>query len=477
MGHEMQAASTSMSGKNKAVAFLFPAFPVLHQTFVLWEVLALRRLGIDVRLYSIKRPSTKTQQPEAAALMKEVHYLPRVLSRPVLAANLKALLRSPARYLSAPVRLALHWWQDRHLASLWRTTPAWRDASLRMLSLRERADLVFNTSPLLYLLKSLWLIPPAVYVGDRLRAEGIDHLHAHWASYPATLALVVRWVFDIPFSFAAHAYDIYLVPRLLPVKARSAEFVVTCAHVNARYLSTLGGPGADDRVFVNYHGVDLERFAPQPKPNDPALPLIVTCGRLQLYKGHHILLRACALLAKPVRCVVIGEGPQRPNLEQLAASLGIADRVQFTGPLPQSEVASWYARADLFALASVVVESSGRRDVIPNVLAEAMAMRIPVVATNVSGIAELVEDGVNGRLVPPNDPRALAAVIDELLADPVQRRKLALGGYEKVRAHFDREKNIRELAKLFVERQDEDEVASLSGAAQVCAGGHRLGTM
>jgi glycosyltransferase involved in cell wall biosynthesis len=203
--------------------------------------------------------------------------------------------------------------------------------------------------------------------------------------------------------------------------------------------------------MVNYHGVDLKRFPPRAAAPVNEVPMILTCGRLEPYKGHHVLLEACAMLSRPVRCVLVGEGPQRARLEQQAAALGIADRVELTGPLPQRELVKRYAQADLFVLASVIIERSGKRDVIPNVLAEAMAMAVPVVASDVSGVSELVTDGESGRLVPGNDTRALARVIDELLADPAQRQRLAAGGLAKVAAQFDRDRNIQDHIPLFRE--------------------------
>jgi len=331
----------------------------------------------------------------------------------------------------------------------WRSTRVSDAAPDRELTVLERWRGRFNRSPLLYLLKSLWLVPGAVWLGRDLQARGIARLHAHWASYSATMALAVHWLFDIPFSFSAHAYDLYLVPRLLGVKVRDAEFAVTCARVNAEFLRRLAGSSGAGRVVVNYHGVSLERFQPVARTPQAGMPCIVTCGRLEPYKGHHVLLRAVAALAQPARCIVVGEGPQHRRLEQLARELGIAERVEFTGPLPQGRLVEIYARADLFVLASVILERSGKRDVIPNVLVEAMAMRLPVVATNISGIGELIADGVSGRLVPPNDARALAAVIDELLRDEPQRRRLAQAAGERVREEFDRELNIEALADLF----------------------------
>ena len=433
------------------IAFLFPAFPNLHQTFVLWEVLALRERGVPIALYSIKRPVTRTQQPEAAALQHEVHYLPPTFAPSVLAANVATFARTPGRYLGAIVGVVRGWWQDRGAGRDWKLKRISADAPDRERTLGEELRGRFNRSAFLYLLKSLWLIPRAVYLGRHLRARGIDRLHAHWASYAATMALIVHWMFDLPFSFTAHAYDIYLVPRLLGVKVREAEFTVTCARVNADFIAAQAGPVAARRLVVNYHGVSRARFQPlATQPHD--MPCLVTCGRLEPYKGHHVLLRACAALSRPARCIIVGEGPQRRRLEQLAAELGIAARVEFTGPVAQTRLAEIYARADLFVLASVIIEVSGKRDVIPNVLAEAMAMQLPVVATDISGIGELITDGVSGRLVPANDATALAAVIDELLADETQRRRLAANGAATVAAQFDRDVKIEALAALFHRR-------------------------
>lgn len=433
----------------KPIAFLFPAFPNLHQTFVLWEVLALRERGVNIAIYSLKRPSTGTQQPEAEALRPEVRYLPSSLSGAVLRANLRVLMRSPGRYLGVYAKLVRSWWEDRAAGSEWKNRATSAGAPDRERTLREHIEGRYNRNAFLYLLKSLWLVPVAAYLSEDLRVRGIGHIHAHWASYSTTVALVVHWLLDVPFSFSAHAYDIYLVPRLLGVKVRDAAFAVTCARVNKAFLESLGGPRAAGRVTVNYHGVSLGRFKPVSRADDGGMPTIVTCGRLEPYKGHHVLLRACAALDRPVRCVLIGEGPQRARLEELARELGIADRVELTGPLPQARLVEIYGRADLFVLASVVLEQSGKRDVIPNVLAEAMAMELPVVATDISGIAELIVDGESGRLVPSNDHATLARVIAELLDAPDERRRLALGGAARVRDIFDRDKNIEDLAAMF----------------------------
>jgi len=270
-------------------------------------------------------------------------------------------------------------------------------------------------------------------------------VHAPWPTHATTVALLVRWLFGLRFSFTAHAYDIYLMPLFLPVKLQEADLVVTCAKVNAEYLRSLCS-GQQHKIVVNYHGVDVQRFSPRPRERSGPIPQIVTCGALRVYKGHHVLIEACSLLRRPVRCVIIGEGPQRRVLEKQARELGVAERIEFTGALVQEEVARRYAEADLFVLASIVVEESGRQDVIPNVLVEAMSMGMAVVASALPGIKELIEDGVHGRLVPPGDARALATAIEQLLDDPVARSEFGRRGRQRVLESFDREKNVRDLA-------------------------------
>ena len=428
------------------LAFLYPAFPVLHQTFVLWEMLALERLGLDLQLFSIKRPAQGEQQPEARNLIGRVRYLPSLRSPAVWQAQARQLRENRSRYRQAVQSLLREWYKDRRLPVL--QERARKDDPPFPLTWQARVEAAMNTSASVYLLRSLAMLPLAAYLGEQLGRQGIRRVHAHWATFATTLALCLKWMYGTRFSFTAHAYDLYLMPMLLPVKLREADLVVTCARANEQFLRQLPG-GGDARVVVNYHGVDLGRFRPRPKPHGLGdEPRLVSCGTLRIYKGHHVLLAAVAKMRHRARCIIVGEGPQRRVLERLANQLGIRDRVEFAGALPQEEAASRYAEADVFVLASTIVERAGRQDVIPNVLVEAMAMQLPVVSTTLPGIRELIEDGVHGRLVPPNDPDRLAAVLDELLDNPQERARLAAAGRDRVVERFDRERNVRELACL-----------------------------
>lgn len=428
------------------LAFLYPAFPVLHQTFVFWEVVALERLGIDLRLFSIKRPTGGEQQPEARKLMDRVSYLPSLRSGAVWQAHARQMRYNHRRYRSGVRWLLAEWWKDRSLVV--HRNRREKPDSVFPLTWQARIEGAINTSPGVYLLRSLGMLPLAAYLGERLQEQGIRRVHAHWATYATTLALYLKWMFGVRFSFTAHAYDLYLMPLLLPVKLREADLVVTCARANEQFLRSLPD-GENARVVVNYHGVDLGRFRPRPKPHTlSAERRLVSCGTLRIYKGHHVLLAALAKMQHRASCVIIGDGPQRRMLEKLASQLGVRERVEFTGALSQDDAARRYAEADIFVLASTIVERAGRQDVIPNVLVEAMAMELPVVSTSLPGIRELIDEGVHGRLVPPNDPERLAFVLDELLDDLPQRTRLASAGRQRVLERFDRDQNVRELARL-----------------------------
>lgn len=423
------------------LAYLFPAFPVFHQTFVLWEVLGLQRNGLDPTIYSLRRPPAGRQQPEAEAVVRRVRYLPPAWSRPVWRAHWRALRAAPLRYLMLYV----------DVVRAWRTGPGasvrddgWEPGRVR---LYDRLRGWVNAHPLPYLLKSWALVPVAVYLSNRLTEDGVTHLHVHWASYPATVAYVIhRWT-GMPFSISAHAYDIYMVPRMLPAKVRAARFVVTCARTNAAFLRRITGADADGKVWVSYHGVDVTRFAPPESAPKPRPFTVVSCGQLERYKGMHLLVEACAQLLRDgveAECWIVGDGPYRPVLERLIETLGVAGRVHLTGPRPHAEVAELLRRADAFALASEL--AGRRRDVIANVIVEAMAAGLPVVVSRIPGVEELIDDGVTGYLVPPNRADALATVLRRLAADPEGRRSVGLAGRRRVLQDFDNHKNVRALA-------------------------------
>ncbi len=323
-----------------------------------------------------------------------------------------------------------------------------------------------------YCAKSLALFPTAVAFAERMREIGVEHVHAHWANYPTTAAYVIARLLDIPYSFTAHVYDATLIRSLMREKVRRAAFVVTCNEWIARQLSTMV-PESRSKVMVNYHGATLERFVPNGYVREQEPLHIVSCGSLFPRKGFPVLLEACRRLRDrgwKFDCTIVGEGPLRARLERFIARHELGDFVRLVGGRPQKEVIGYYRAADLFVL-PCITDYLGWDDIasdpvkllevgpaipfrpitdgIPNVLVEAMAMRLPVISTRVAGVPELIRDEDNGLLVPEKDAEALTVAIERLLADPVLRQYLGDRGRETVLRDFDRAKNIRELVTVF----------------------------
>ncbi len=430
----------------RRIAYLFPAFPVLHQTFTLGEVLGLKRKGCDLHLVSLKRSDAGLQQSKARPLIAETDYCPALLSKQMLGSFLAALRRRPAGVgrLFATVFAA---WRERRSESKPETAPP----SESTLTPYERVLGVLHHDPYLYLLKSLLLVPYAIWIAERLNSRDVGHVHAHWATYPATVALLIKEWAGIPYSFTAHAYDIYMISRMLPTKIENAEFVVTCAQANRRYLTSLCGEEAAGRVHVNYHGTDLGTFRPGQVERGRQYR-VMSCGWLKEYKGFHYLLDALALLVErgiDAHLDLAGDGPQKAHLEARSRSLGIADRITFHGYIGHEELVELYRASHVFALPSIVMGSYGRQDVIPNVLAEAMAVGIAVVGSDIGGVSELIEHDTDGLLVGERDTVALADALERLWREPDTAARLAESGRRKVERIWDRDRNLDELLELF----------------------------
>jgi glycosyltransferase involved in cell wall biosynthesis len=246
---------------------------------------------------------------------------------------------------------------------------------------------------------------------------------------------------------AAHAgADLYRSQAYLREKVRRADFTSACVRGNAEMLRVLGGSGV--RVEWIYHGVDLERFDGRHGPRDPQ-PLLLAVGRLSPPKGFDDALRALAQLrSASARLVIVGDGPERANLAALARSLGVEDRVEFTGSLHRDQVIALYRRAWLLVAPSRVL-SNGRRDGIPNVVVEALAMGVPCVGTRAAGLEEAIVPGETGALADPGDAAGLAAAIDDLLADGPALETLRDRARRKVEREFDAARNFERLAELF----------------------------
>jgi glycosyltransferase involved in cell wall biosynthesis len=397
------------------VVYLVGQFPSVSETFILREMTTLESMGFGILPLSMEPASEEVPHEAARPFIRQTLYRPRPLSAVSLGAVLRSLWLRPLGWFSALLLLL------RYLL----TQP------------RHGRELI-----------SAWLA--AHYFASRLQGRQTRHLHAHFATYPATVALFLAEVCGTGFSLSCHAQDI-LAQRalLLDRKVQEADFVTVCTRMGLDRLVQLGVPGVSGKVHLIHHGIDLSALGRHPHIQYP-VPLILSVGRLVEKKGFRFLLQAAAVLAgkgAQFELIIVGDGVEREELERMAGGLGLRDKVTFTGWLTQEELVHVYRRADAFCLASVVAKD-GDRDGLPNVILEAMTYGIPVVASSLSAIPEAIIDEETGLLAAPGAPQELAAQLDRVLHDPVLRAHLASRALAKVHTDFDLHANTVRLGSL-----------------------------
>lgn len=398
------------------LAYLVSRFPKTSETFIVREINELERLGAEVELFTLVREVGEIVHPEARLLAERLRWS-RPLSWEVLTAQLHWLRRRPGRYLSA-------WWR-----ALRGNVGSWR-----------------------FLLRALVVVPLAATFARKAKALNIDHIHAHWATHPALAASTMALLTDRPYSVTAHAHDLYVDRTMLEEKLRGASFVVTISDHNVALLRRLYGDALADNVHVVRCGIDLDQYqrTGPPAPRTAGVEIICVAS-LQEYKGHTFLLDACARLRRAgldFHCVLVGEGEERANLAHRVAELGLAEHVELVGAQPSDRVLALVAEADIFVLPSVTARS-GKKEGVPVALMEAMALEVACVASDVSGIGELVDHGRTGLLVSERDPAALADAILELAADPSRRATLGQEGRARVSEAFNLREQVAKLGTLF----------------------------
>jgi glycosyltransferase involved in cell wall biosynthesis len=400
------------------VAFVLKGYPRLSETFIAQEIRALERRGLDIRIVSLRHPTDRATHPVHQEIEAPVLYLPEYLWR-------------------EPLRVWRGWRRVRRM-------PAYREA--RRLCLR---DLRRDPTP-----NRIRRFGQALVLAAELPAE-IGHLHAHFLHTPASVARYAAVLRSLEWSVSAHAKDIWTIPDWEKrEKLAEARWAVTCTESGRHHLAGLAPQS--DAVALCYHGLDLERFSPAPQRmrgrdgSDLAEPVVIlSVGRAVEKKGYDDLLAALALLPSGLawRMVHIGGGGAAA-LKQEAVHLGLDGRIEWRGARRQPEVLAAYLEADLFVLAAKVARD-GDRDGLPNVLLEAQSQRLPCVATRLPGIAELIEDGRTGLLVPPGDRPEWAAALERLIRSPALRQQLGAAGEARVRRDFDMRAGIGFLAERF----------------------------
>ena len=395
------------------VAYVMSRFPKLTETFILAELEAMDRAGVAIELYPLLRQTGEPVQPAAVPWVERAHYLPFVSP---------AILRAQWSYLGDPRR--------------------------RRRYIRAFVDMIRGTwrSPN-FLVGGLGIFPKIARAALEMHETGVDHVHCHFANHPALAGWLIHRLVGIPYSFTAHGSDLHVDRTMLPTKVREAAFVVTISGDNRTLIESTAGPSAEGKVEVIHCGVDPAAFAPTDRTGDGPLR-IVAVGTLHEVKGQIHLIEACRLLAErgvAFTCRFIGDGPDRDALQARIDECGLGDRVTLVGRMTSDAVATELAASDVLAAPSVPTHG-GKREGIPVVLMEAMASGMPVVASRLSGIPELVTDGVSGLLVPPGDEDALAHALATLATDAPLRGRLGAAGREMVMREFDVDRNAAILA-------------------------------
>jgi glycosyltransferase involved in cell wall biosynthesis len=422
------------AGRNR-IAYLVSWFPAITETFILDEVRDLRARGVEVEVLPLFGRRGGDVHAGWRGLAACTHYH-RTLSWELAAAQLHWLRRRPGALLRV-----------------------WGEALLRSAGSRK---LLVRTP--LVLLK-------AALLARRIEAMRVGHVHAHWATHPTLAAWAVRALAGTGYSFTAHAHDLYVDRAMLREKGEAARFVVTISDYNRALLAEECGPSVAAKVHVIRCGVDVDGFAAAAR-RPPARPTFACVASLREYKGHAVLLDAVRLLRARLpglRVVLVGGGELRQALEARLARDGLGDLVELRGALPHQEIPAVLAGATAMVLPSVT-SRDGQMEGIPVALMEAMAAGVPVIATRLSGIPELVRDGEGGLLVPERDPAALAAAMERVAADPALAARLADGGRRAVRERFDRSRNVARLAGLFEEALAPRRAAARGGDARRTGG-------
>ncbi len=389
------------------VAYVVKRYPRYSETFIVNEILAHEAAGLDVAIFSQFAPS-------------DTHFQ-----------DLLARVRAPVTYLPGGTPKARAMWDALQAAAERRGGGAAVFEAARGSDVRT--------------------VHQALHLAALVRERGLTHLHAHFASGATEVARIAAAISGVPYSFTAHAKDIFhesVDAAALALKVRDATAVVTVSDFNRAHLRS-SFPSHAEKIVRIYNGLDLADF-PFQAPGRRA-STIVAVGRLVEKKGFGDLVEACGVLRQRgvgFTCEIIGAGEEHADLARRIADTHLGDVVTLDGPLPQRAVKERVSRASVLA-APCVVGADNNQDGLPTVLLEAMALGTPCVSTDVTGIPEAIVDGETGLQVPQRDPPRLADALARLLSDDALRVSLAQRARALIEERFDVVRNAAALRRSF----------------------------
>lgn len=418
---EIPPAARAVEDERRPVAVVMSRFPSVTETFILREMIEMERQGQPVRVVPMARETPPVLHDAVKPWIGRALYTP-FLSAGLLTAMIGTFVRQPLRLTALVARLV--------------------------------AGTVRRPGTLL---RTLAVIPKSVALAGMLERERVRHIHAHYATYPSTMALIIATLApDITFSFTVHAHDIQVDRSLLGWKLREARFVRSISDFNRRYLEKLYPDDARGKIHVVHVGIEPEHYTKAPPPPASGTPKLLSVAAHKPYKGLPFLIEACRILRDDgigFHCDIVGHGPMYDELAAMIRERGLEGAVTLAGARPQEEVTRMMAEATLFVLPSIIAED-GQMEGIPVALMEALASGRAVVSTNISGIPELVENGASGLLVAPGDASALARAIATLLQDRPRAAAMGIHGRKHVIAAFDIRDCVRQLLTLLAAVND-----------------------
>ncbi|OMH39744.1 glycosyltransferase family 4 protein [Motiliproteus sp. MSK22-1] len=406
----------------RSITLVLKGYPRLSETFIAQEIRQLERRGLEITIVSLRHPTDKQVHPIHREIKAPVIYLPEYLHQEPLRV-FKGLIRSLAK--PGFFKALKTWLKDFK-----------RDPTSNRFRRFGQALVLANELP-----------------------KPTQQLYAHFIHTPASVTRYTSIICDIPWSASAHAKDIWTIPQWeIKEKLDDISWLVTCTKANTEYLKQLAA--SPEKVGLVYHGLDFERFNTESTDTstdtlsenhaEPKPVQLISVGRAVEKKGYDHLLNALAKLPKTLhwKFTHIGGGPLLDDLKKQAEKLTITPHIEWLGALPQETVLQHYRKADLFVLASKVI-GDGDRDGLPNVLMEAQSQALCCLSTNISGIPELIENGITGLLVEQKNETELAKALENLISDPQLRQQLGNAGYQRVTKEFSVTQGIDTLMEKF----------------------------
>ena len=413
-GRETEGLSPEVGSLSNGLklGYVTSRFPKLTETFVLYEILGLERSGAEVEFYPLLRERASVVHPEARPVVDRAHFLP-FISWPILRSQVHFLRRRPRAYLGALGAVLKGTWGSLN-----------------------------------FIVGGIGIFPKVAHAARAMDEEGVEHVHCHFSTHPAVAGFVIQRLTGIPYSFTAQGSDLHVDRHMLREKVAEAAFVVAISAYNRDLILHECGERWRDKIVVIHSGIETGFFEPADTRRHDGRFNVLCVGTLHEVKGQAYLIEACRALFESgvdFTCQLVGEGDDRPALERQIAAAGMEGRINLVGQRTRGEVLELLRAADVLVAPSVPTKQ-GKREGIPIVLMEALATGIPVVASDISGIPELVEDGRTGLLVPPRDSAALARALLRLQEEQALGQRLGRAGRAKVEREFDAYANAGQLA-------------------------------